>query len=307
MERPITSEQRAEVLREAGANYYRLGEYADAARSFYEALQFGMKTVDQWLLKVAMDQMGDNIPQLPKQYLFPVAPKPSSAGLLVDFKDIAPELGVDRFDGNGTCAWSDFDGDGDMDLFLAGSQEFMAVFRNDKGKFKDMTEAVGLAKVPSGYSLNLVDYDNDGRQDLYLSFNGWSGPMPNRLYRNVGGRFEDVSAKSGAADPGDGFVSLWGDLDNDGWVYFIVVNGVLKEGSVLQAYRNNRDGTFTNMTKQAGLEEPPTHGGIGAASTARKGTGSSRRCRDRPALCSRRTTGSSVSSSTTTTTVGRTS
>lgn len=264
LNRPITREQRMEVLRELGANYYRLGDFMEAAKTFYDALQVEMSPVDQWLLKVALDQIPGGAP-VPKSVVFPAAPKPDSSGLQLEFKDMAPELGVNRFDGNGTCSWADYDGDGDQDLFLAGSQTFMAVYRNDRGKFTDVTAEVGLDKVPSGYSLNLVDYDNDGLPDLYLCFNGWSGPMKNRLYRNVGGRFEDVTDQTGAGDAGNGFVSLWGDLDNDGRVDLVIANGVLKDGSVMQVYRNQPDGTFKNMTKAAGLEEPPTHGAIGIA------------------------------------------
>src|SRR2546422_8102573 len=124
---------------------------------------------------------------------------------------------------------------------------------------------VGLAKVPSGYSLNLVDYDNDGWLDLYISLNGWSGPMRNLLFHNEHGKFVNVSKQSGADDPGSGFVSVWGDLDNDGWLDIIIANGVLQDGSVPQIYRNNRNGTFTNVTKAAGLDEPPLYGAIGVA------------------------------------------
>lgn len=260
-------EQKTEVLREMGASFYRMGDYPEAARYFYEALQWVRNAVDQWLLKVSLDQMRGGVPPLPKEALFPAAETridPAHPPEL-EFQDMAPELGVDRLDGNGTCAWADYDGDGDLDLFLAGSGAFLAVYRNDGGKFKEVTEEVGLSKAPSGYSLNLVDYDNDGKLDLYVSLNGWSGPLRNRLFRNVGGRFEDVSAKSGADDPGDGFVSLWGDLDNDGWLDLVIANGVLKDGSVPQVYRNNRDGTFTNVTKAAGIDEPASFGAIGIA------------------------------------------
>ena len=108
--------------------------------------------------------------------------------------------------------------------------------------------------------MNLVDYDNDGKLDLYICYNGWNGPMKNRLFHNVDGHFVDVSKASGADDPGDGFVSLWGDLDNDGYPDLVIANGVLKDGSTPQIYRNNRNGTFTNMTLAAGIKEPPQIG-----------------------------------------------
>ena len=267
LRRGITAEQRQETLIELGTSHYRAGEFEDAASIFYQVVQQRPTPVSRWLLKVALDQFKGALPPLPKSALFDrAAPRFDPANPpLIAFEDMAPKLGVNRFDGNGTCSWGDYDGDGDLDLFLAGSGTFMAVYRNDGGKFIEVTAQTGLGNVPSGYSLNLVDYDNDGRLDLYISYNGWSGPMKNRLYRNTGAVFEDVSSRSGADDPGSGFVSLWGDLDNDGWLDFAVANGVIKEGSVPQIYRNNRDGTFKNVSREAGLNEPPTHGAIGIA------------------------------------------
>ena len=150
---------------------------------------------------------------------------------LLAFEDIAPKLGIHHLNGNGTAAWGDIDGDGRQDLIVSGSGVFIRVYRNEGDKFTDVTDAVGLGNVPSGYSLNLIDYDNDGWPDLYISLNGWSGPMRNMLFHNDHGKFIDVSKKSGADDPGSGFVSLWGDLDNDGWLDLVIANGVLQEGS----------------------------------------------------------------------------
>ncbi len=268
MSRAITTDQRTEALREMGASFYRLGDFNEAARQFYQALQIRSNSIDQWLLKVTLDQLGGNVPPLPASVIFPVAEPtidPAHPPLL-QFENMAAELGVNRLDGNGTCAWADYDGDGRLDLALAGSGTFLALYRNEGKRFREVTDEAGLAKVPSGYSLNFVDYDNDGHVDLYISLNGWSGPMRNRLFRNLGnGRFQDVSRQSGADDPGSGFVSLWGDLDNDGYLDLVVANGVLKDGSVPQVYRNNRDGTFANVTKAVGIDEPPSYGAIGIA------------------------------------------
>ncbi len=262
--RAKTVDQRLQVLREWGAAAYRMGDYGEAARLFYEALQTKINSIDLWLLKVSMDQMSQR-PQLPSNLIFPAAEAPAGAPPF-SFKDMAPELGLNRFDGNGTVSFGDYDQDGDLDVFLSGSGTFIALFRNEKGKFVEVTSDAGLGNVPSGYSLNLVDYDNDGRLDLFISLNGWSGPMPDLLFHNEGnGKFVNVSKASGAADPGSGFVSLWADLDNDGFIDLAIANGVIKEGSTPQIYRNNRNGTFTNMTKAAGIDEPASFGAIGIA------------------------------------------
>lgn len=258
--------ERGELLREMGASFYRLGDYGEAARTFHQALQLRPNLIDQWLLKVSLDQWKDPPPPLPASALFP-SMQPAfdkDNPPLIAFADMAPELGLNRKDGNGTCAWGDYDNDGRIDLLLAGSGTFLALYRNEGARFRDVTREAGLAGVPSGYSLNFVDYDNDGRLDIYLSLNGWSGPMPNRLYRNLGGRFQDVTAETGAGDPGSGFVSLWGDFDNDGHLDFAVANGVLKDGSVPQIYRN-LGGKFQNVTHEAGIREPATYGAIGIA------------------------------------------
>lgn len=263
LSRPVMAGHRGEILRELGVSQYRLSRWEDAARSFYRALETQNNSIDQWLLKTTLEFWKDSSVKLPAAFEFPAPPTPARVANL-EFENIAPKLGINRFDGNGTVAWGDYDGDGRPDVFLAGSGTFLAVYRNEGEKFREVTAEVGLAKVPSGYSLNLVDYDNDGRLDLYLALNGWSGPMPNRLYRNAGGRFVDVSKDSGADDAGSGFVSLWGDLDNDGWIDLVVANGVLKDGSTPQIYRNV-NGKFTNMTRAAGIVEPPTYGAIGVA------------------------------------------
>ena len=265
--RTQNADQQLEANREIATAYYRSADFIEAARFYYQALQVRRNPIDLWLLRVALDQIEGQAPPLPAEMLFPIADmgRETGKGTNLSFEDIAPKLGVNRLDGNGTCAWGDFDGDGDLDLFLSGAGTFIAVFRNDGGKFTEVTAQVGLAKVPSGYSLNVIDYDNDGKLDLYICLNGWSGPFPNRLFRNIGGRFEDVSKKSGADDPGNGFVSVWGDLDNDGLLDLLIANGVLKDGSVPQVYRNKGDGTFQNITREAGIVEPPDYGVIGAA------------------------------------------
>jgi tetratricopeptide (TPR) repeat protein len=265
--RNLSPAQKMEALRESGACYYRMGQFVSAGRNFYEALQVRMNPIDQWLLRVALDRLEGPPPPMPASVQFPVdEPRIDRANPpALSFEDIAPKLGIHSLHGNGAVAWGDIDGDGKLDVIVAGSGTFIKVYRNEGDKFTDVTEQVGLSHIPSGYSLNLVDYDNDGWLDLFISLNGWNGPMPDKLFHNEHGRFVDVSHKSGLDDPGSGFVSLWGDLDNDGWLDVVIANGVLKEGSVPQIYRNNRDGTFTNMTRASGIDEPAAFGAIGAA------------------------------------------
>src|ERR1051326_2346491 len=105
-----------------------------------------------------------------------------------------------------------------------------------------------------GSGVGVIDFDNDGRPDLFFA-NGadlaHGKPSPgNALYRNLGnGKFEDVTAKAGVA--GNGMFATGvtvGDYDNDGFLD-IYVTGY----GVNQLFRNNGDGTFSEVTSRAGV------------------------------------------------------
>ena len=138
---------------------------------------------------------------------------------------------------------------------MAGSGTFVRVYRNDGDKFTaGRPTRSASAHVPSGYSLNLVDYDNDGWLDLYISLNGWSGPMPNLLFHNEHGKFVERLETERRRRSRLGLRLRLGRPRQRRLVDLVVANGVLKDGSTPQIYRNNRNGTFTNVTKQAGFE-----------------------------------------------------
>jgi len=135
------------------------------------------------------------------------------------FTDVAPGDGSGLGDDSYTmgCAWGDFDGDGDQDLYLAnydGTQN--ALLRNDGGDvFTDVAAAWGVAHGGFGMGCAWADYDGDGLLDLYLSNLG-----ANVLYHRVSGSdsFEDATTASGD-DLNDGAYGAgiaWADYDNDG-------------------------------------------------------------------------------------------
>src|SRR5262249_6407413 len=89
-----TAARRAEVLRELGACYYRMGDFTEAGRNFYEALQVHMNLTDQWLLHATLDRLQGPRPPLPASLQFPIeepAIDPANPPLLA-FTDIAPRL-----------------------------------------------------------------------------------------------------------------------------------------------------------------------------------------------------------------------
>jgi len=207
----------------------------------------------------------------------------AAAGLrFVHDKGATPEHRLPETVGSG-LAWLDYDNDGWMDLYVvqggpfppAGSAKARdRLFRNNgNGTFTDVTEKAGLADTAYGMGAAAADFDNDGFVDLYVT--NWGG---NILYRNNGnGTFTDVTAKAGVAGPRWGTSAAWGDIDGDGYLdLFVAQYGddrkdkdlfcgdpktgtreycppVMYPGTVSVLYRNNGDGTFTDITKQAGL------------------------------------------------------
>ncbi len=169
-----------------------------------------------------------------------------------------------------------------------------ALYRNNgDGTFTDVTEQAGVGGPDDAYGMaaSCADYDNDGYLDLYVCNYG-----RNILYHNNGdGTFTDVTDKAGLASPGWSVAAPWFDYNGDGWLDVFVVHyldydkgAFQRTGAYYKAdnfpgplsypglpdhlYRNNRDGTFTDVTKEAGLWEP-TGRGMGAVACDLNGDG----------------------------------
>ncbi len=165
------------------------------------------------------------------------------------FTDITGEAEIHSCRNSLGAAWADYDNDGDQDLYIAKSHGQPSVlFRNNgDGTFTDVTAELGLADTSSGVAVAWGDYDNDGDLDLYLTN---YGRQPSALYRNNSGRtFTDV-AEAGVDHVGAGRGGLFADLDNDGYLDLFVVSC---PGNVV--YRNNGDGTFSDVTPTWGRED----------------------------------------------------
>jgi hypothetical protein len=104
-----------------------------------------------------------------------------------------------------------------------------------------------------GSGAALFDYNGDGRLDVYLVHNGGPKGATNRLFRQESdGRFTDVSKGSGLDVAGFGMGVAIGDVNNDGWPDVLLT----EYGRVRLFLNNNGDGTFTDATREAGLENP---------------------------------------------------
>ncbi|TVP44553.1 MAG: VCBS repeat-containing protein, partial [Mongoliibacter sp.] len=184
------------------------------------------------------------------------------------FKDVTKEAGV-----AGTRAWStgvamaDINGDGLLDIYVCNSGDIKGdnkqnelFINNGDGTYTEMAEEYGLAD--QGYSTHAVffDFDNDGDLDLYLlnnsyqaigSFNKMQNERPRRdpvggdkLFRNDGNKFTDVSEEAGIYGSviGFGLGITVGDVNRDGWMDIFISNDFFERDYL---YINNQDGTFT--------------------------------------------------------------
>ena len=133
--------------------------------------------------------------------------------------------------GNG-AAFFDYDNDGDVDALIVngstlehykkGGDPMVALYRNDNGRFVDVTEAARVRKNGWGMGACVADYDNDGYSDVYITAFG-----PNVLFRNNGdGTFSDVTGKARVGDSRWGTDCAFGDYDRDGDVDLYVANYV---------------------------------------------------------------------------------
>ncbi|MDE2736733.1 MAG: CRTAC1 family protein [Gemmatimonadota bacterium] len=225
-----------------------------------------------------------------------------SESLVVQFVDQAATVGLTQPNVSGTdqsyivegmmggAAFFDYDRDGDVDLYVTNGSSFAGFaagehpanqfYRNDGGRFADVTVVAGVGDTSWSMGCAAADYDNDGHTDLYVTNFG-----RNTLYRNLStGRFADVTVAAGVGDMGWGTGASFGDYDRDGDVDLYVANyvdfslgyespipclwknvkvycgpvGLLPAADVF--YRNNGDGTFSEWTKQAGLQGEKFYG-----------------------------------------------
>lgn len=199
------------------------------------------------------------------------------------FSDVTAEVGIAAPGGRSMqCMFSDLDNDNDLDLYVANDTSVNYVYRNDgNGAFTDVSNESWAADFRGSMGLAAGDYDADGDIDIFISH--WVDEE-NTLYRNLWKedsssghiRFVDESYSAMLAEVSIKLIG-WGtalfDYDNDGDLDIFVTNGStfqeLKQPEVLipqidALYRNDGDGSFSDVSETSGITTLPTRVGRGA-------------------------------------------
>ena len=217
----------------------------------------------------------------------------------IEFKHVSsPEKKYIVESMSGGVALFDYDNDGYLDIYLVNSltvdmvkskqKTRSALYHNNgDGTFTDVTDKAGVGDIGWGMGVAIGDYNNDGFDDIYVTCLG-----PNHLLRNNGnGTFTDMTQKAGVGDPRWSTGAAFVDYDNDGKLDLFVSNyvdfdvnhlpefgsartcqfkgipvqcgprGLRGAGDTL--YHNNGDGTFTDVTRKAGVSDPDGYYGLG--------------------------------------------
>ena len=189
------------------------------------------------------------------------------------FVDATVEAGLQQNHGYGMgCLAADYDNDGDADLYLTSFGRNQLYRNNGDGTFTDVTSHAGVGDGKWSVSASFGDFNLDGHLDLYVAnyldyqletahgcflegVHIYCGPHEypgarDTLYRNNGnGTFTDVTTRAMVRNAGKGLGVLFTDYNNDGYPDIFVANDAVPDF----LYRNNKDGTFTDVAVTAGV------------------------------------------------------
>jgi len=175
------------------------------------------------------------------------------------FERVDQQIGLNVLGLTQGAGWSDFNRDGMLDLFVNEDTGDNQMFLNDgNGGFTEITTSSSAPTNGNSYGMSWGDYNNDGYPDVFIATcNGSPSNSIKHLLRNNGDNtFTDVNYQAGVADSLASWGISWLDYDNDGWLDIFIANtnhgGIQVGRNVL--YKNNRDGTFTDMAATAGIQ-----------------------------------------------------
>jgi hypothetical protein len=176
---------------------------------------------------------------------------------VTDAAGLATGPGRDLSDAFGTMAAADYDGDGDIDLYLTRTRRSPQILFENRGDgtFQDVGEAAGVAGGGDSWlGPTFADTDGDGTLDLFV---GGEGGEPARLFRNRGDRtFQDITSTSGIDLSYTTLAAAFGDYDRDGWLDLLVTHYTVQLAEVpVREYlwRNRGHGRFMPVSAASGI------------------------------------------------------
>jgi tetratricopeptide (TPR) repeat protein/peroxiredoxin len=188
------------------------------------------------------------------------------------FEDITDAAGVGVLENSACALFADIDNDGRQDLIVVRASGPLLFLNQGEGKFRLKHDAFRFANLPQGTFTGaaVADYDRDGWLDIYFClyayfqgtdqyrypmpyFDAENGPPNFMMCNNRDGTFRDITEASGLNQNNSrfSFCCTWGDYNGDNWPDLYVVNDFGRKN----LYRNNGDGTFTDVAKEAGVED----------------------------------------------------
>ena len=188
------------------------------------------------------------------------------------FEDITEASGVGILENTACALFADIDNDGRQDLIVVRTSGPLLFLNQGGGRFRHRPGAFQFATPPQGTFTGaaVADYDRDGWLDIYFClyiyyqgtdqykypspyYDAENGPPNFMMRNNRDGSFRDVTTESGLDRNNTrySFCCGWSDYNNDGWPDLYVVNDFGRKN----LYRNNGDGTFTDIAPQAGVED----------------------------------------------------
>jgi hypothetical protein len=174
------------------------------------------------------------------------------------FTDVTIGSGLEECVNTFIVAVGDYNNDGLDDIYITRLGFYVGacmLWRNNgDGTFTNVTAEAGVECWGPSFTAQWVDYDCDGYLDLFVANNlagAFDRKNPNRLFHNNGdGTFTEVSGQVGLGTMTPTVGAAWGDYNNDGYPDLFLSNGVGRS----QLFRNNGDGTFTDVSREAGVD-----------------------------------------------------
>ena len=239
-------------------NVYSIREGPLKAREIY--MQMLQKNKDdlnsRWLLNLANIAIGE--------YPDAVRPDLRVRGAFFEnsekfprFQNIASMANVAEIGLAGGSIFEDFNSDGWLDIMVSSwdiRDQLKLYINNGDSTFSDSTSQANLDGITGGLNLNQTDFNNDGCIDVLVLRGAWlrkQGKQPNSLLQNdCHGGFNDVTRDSGILSYNPTQTATWLDFNIDGWIDLFIGN----EKKDAELFRNNGDGTFTDVTDASGIK-----------------------------------------------------